>query len=212
MHDHAHHHSHGHAHDQGLAASLRYLRLLPVMWRSAVSDEVVAAIGPKAGERVVDLGAGMGSATVAALRTGASVVAVDPTPLMRAILRGRRWWPGRGKLSVLEGAAESMPLADGSVDALWTVNTIHHWTQRTRAAGELARVVRPGGRVLLVDEDIEDPGHPWHERMRARRKPHFDNVDIEALAAELTAAGFTRAEGTRGSFAGRPAKVLRAER
>ncbi len=109
MPEHAHHrHDHGHERDQGMAGSLRYLRLLPAMWRSPVSEEVVAAIGPKAGERVVDLGAGMGAATVEALLTGASVVAVDPTPLMRAILRGRRLWPGRGNLSVLAGAAESL--------------------------------------------------------------------------------------------------------
>ena len=61
---------------------------------------------------------------------------------------------------------------------------------------------------------MEDPTHPWHERMRARRKnPHFADVDIEALAADLTAAGFASAEGTRSrSFAGRPAKVIRAVR
>lgn len=114
---------------------------------------------------------------------------------------------------VRSGAAESMPLADASVDALWTVNTIHHWTERTRACRELARVVRPGGRLLLVDEDMDDPSHPWHERWRARQqKPHFETVNIEALAAELADAGFTRAEGTRSSVAGRPAKIIRAVR
>lgn len=67
--------------------------------------------------------------------------------------------------------------------------------------------------MLLVDEDMDDPRHPWHERWRARQyKPHFEAVDIEALAAELVAAGFTNAEGTRTSLAGRPAKVIRAVR
>lgn len=108
MQEHAHHRRdrHGHEHDQGMAGSIRNLRLPPVMWRSPVSSEVVSAIGPKAGERVVDLGAGMGAATVEALLTDASVVAIDPTPLIRAILWGRRWCPGRGSLSVLAGAEE----------------------------------------------------------------------------------------------------------
>jgi precorrin-6B methylase 2 len=111
MHEHAHHRRNGHGrkHDQGMAGSLRYLRLLPAMWRSPVSSVAVGGIGPKAGERVVDLGAGMRAATVEAVLTGASVVAVDPTPLMRAILQARRWWPGRGNLLVLAGTAESMP-------------------------------------------------------------------------------------------------------
>ena len=212
MHDHPHgaSHRHGHELDRGLLALVHYLRLLPVLWRSRVSSEVVRAIAPKTGERVVDLGAGMGSATVEAVRTGASVVAVDPAPSMRRILRLRRWWPGRTTVTVLDGAAESIPVADGSVDALWTVNTIHHWTDRAKASRELARVIRPGGRVLLVDEDLGDPGHPWHER--AKRWHRFDEVDVDALAAALLAAGFATASGNRTSFAGRPAKVISASR
>src|SRR4051812_25662626 len=116
MHAHSHRpaQAHGHEHDRGIPALFRYLRLLPVMWRSPVSSEVVRVIAPKAGERVVDLGAGMGSATVEAVRTGASVIAVDPAPYMRWILGFRRRWPGRATVTVLEGAAESIPVPDGS--------------------------------------------------------------------------------------------------
>src|SRR6478752_6097770 len=130
MHDHAHHeshHSHGHGHDQGLTGFLRYLRLLPVMWRSPVSTAVVEAIAPQAGERILDLGAGMGAATVEVARTRAAVLAVDPTPFMRAILRLRFNPLGREGVQVLDGSAESIPVPDGSIDALWTVNTLHHW-------------------------------------------------------------------------------------
>src|SRR5690348_6584039 len=98
MADHIGHHApradggseHGHAHDRGLGGLLRYLRLLPYMWRSEVSQEVVNEVAPVPGERVVDLGAGMGSATVLAARTGATVLAVDPTSYMRRILGMRR--------------------------------------------------------------------------------------------------------------------------
>src|SRR5215211_7923810 len=186
MHENRRHlgHSHGHEHDRGVLALLRYLRLLPMMWRSQVNSEVVRAIAPKAGERVLDLGAGMGAATMEAARTGATVVAVDPAVYMRWILQFRRWCQrGRATVTVADGAAESIPAPDGSIDALWTVNTIHHWTERTKAASELARAVRPGGRVLLVDEDMDDPQHPWYgqaQRRRARRHAHFDDVDVEA--------------------------------
>ena len=209
-HSHRANHGHGHEHDRGVLAFVRYVRLLPVLWRSQVSSEVVRAIAPKAGERVVDLGAGMGSATVEAVPTGASVVAVDPAPYMRSILRLRLWWPGLRAVTVLDGAAESIPVADGSVDALWTVNTIHHWTDRERASRELARVVRPGGRVLLVDEDLGDSEHPWHERAKAWHQ--FDVVDVDALADTLREAGFATARGSRTSFAGRPAKAISAGR
>jgi len=114
---------------------------------------------------------------------------------------------------VVDGAAESIPLADASVDALWTVNTIHHWTQRTAACAELARVVRPGGRVLLVDEDFDDPTHPEHARWQTARARHgFEQVDPAVLADALRAAGFASAEGVRRAIAGRPVRLVRANR
>ena len=195
---------------------LRYLRLLPYMWQSDVSREVVRSLALQAGERVVDLGAGMGAATMVAAHGGATVVAVDPTSYMRRILDvRRRWQRGGGAITVVEGAAESIPLPDASVDALWTVNTIHHWTERTAACRELARVMRPGGRVLLVDEDFDDPAHPLHKRTQAARERHgfaFEEVNPAALADSLRAAGFASAEGASAPIAARPAKVVRATR
>jgi ubiquinone/menaquinone biosynthesis C-methylase UbiE len=186
------------------------------MWTSPVNREVVRSLAPASGECVVDLGAGMGAATVEAARSGATVVAVDPMPYMRRILRLRRGWQRhRAAIRVVDGAAESIPLDDASVDALWTVNTIHHWTERDGASRELARVMKSGGRVLLVDEDFDDPSHPEHRRVRARRARHahhFDEVDPEHLAAALRRAGFVEAHGSRTTIAGRPAKVVRATR
>ena len=207
---------HAHAHDRGLHALIRYLRLLPSMWRSGVSLEVVRSVAPRAGERVVDLGAGMGAATVFAARSGATVVAVDPTSYMRRILGlRRRWQRHRDAITVVEGAAESIPLPDASVDALWTVNTIHHWTDRPAACREVARVMRPGGRVLLVDEDFDDPAHPEHKRLQAARARHghaFEEVNPVVLAGSFRGAGFASAEGVRIAIAGRPAKMIRATR
>ncbi|MGH7298367.1 MAG: class I SAM-dependent methyltransferase [Polyangiaceae bacterium] len=186
------------------------------MWTSEVSREVVRAVAPVSGERVVDLGAGMGAATVEAAMSGATVIAVDPTPYMRRILGlRRRWQRHRAAILVVDGAAESIPVAESSVDALWTVNTIHHWTERDQASRELARVMKPGGRVLLVDEDFDDPSHPAHEQWRTGHARHghtFEDVDPEAVAASLARAGFATARGARTTIAGRPAKVVRATR
>ena len=186
------------------------------MWTSDVNREVVGTIAPTSGECVVDLGAGMGAATVEAAKSGATVVAVDPTPYMRRILQlRRRWQRHRDGIRVVDGAAESIPLEDGSVDALWTVNTIHHWTERARACRELARVMKPGARLLLVDEDFDDPSHPAHERWRARHAGHdhpFEEVDAEQVARSLVEAGFASTRGTRTTIAGRPAKVVSGTR
>lgn len=204
--------AHRHRHDRGVGAFFRYLSLLPELWRSEVGPAVVRSLAPRTGERVVDLGAGMGSASAAAAESGAEVTAVDPGWYMRGALR-LRGFLGRGPAAVLDGAAESIPLEDASVDALWTVNTIHHWTDRPAACRELARVMRRGGRVLLVDEDFMDPAHPGHARHQAKaRRFHFDDVDPVVLAAQLREAGFARAEGMKTSFAGRPAKAVQAVR
>ena len=184
------------------------------MWRSPVSDAVVALVRPQRGERVVDLGAGMGPATVTAALSGARVVAVDPTGFMRNILKLRLLTsPHRGHVAVLEGAAESLPVDAASIDALWTVNTIHHWSNVAKAAAELRRVVRPGGRVVLADEDFEDPTHPFFEQVRQQRAghaSHFAEVDPQAVATLLREQGFVDVTGGFEHVAGRPARVIRA--
>src|SRR4026208_1262567 len=83
-------HGHGQDQDRGVRGFLRYMGMLPKMWRSPLSREVVREIAPQPGERVVDIGAGMGPAPVLAAKAGASVVAVDPTPYMRRIVGTRR--------------------------------------------------------------------------------------------------------------------------
>lgn len=212
--EHNHGHGHAHAHDRGLSGFLRYARLLPRMWRSAVSTEVVCSINPQRSETVLEIGAGMGAAMVVAARTGAQIIAVDPTPYMRRISSLRRLaLPDSERISVKDGAAESLPAADGSVDAVWSVNTMHHWPDLAQALKEIARVLRPGGRLLLVDEDFEDPTHPEHEQFMSARHGHaFTEIDPEAMAATLKALGFESSEGRQEQVAHRPAKVIRGTR
>ena len=171
-------HAHGHEHDRGVAAMLRYLRFAPRMWSSEVNDAVIDLVAPAEGERVVDVGAGMGPATVLAARAGASVVAVEPTPFMRSILKTRRLFSrSRDRITVVDGGAEKIPANDDSIDALWAVNTMHHWVDPERAAVEIARVLRPGGRVVLVDEDFADPTHPDYERFGSKHETSGDDAD-----------------------------------
>jgi SAM-dependent methyltransferase len=108
-------------------------------------------IGP--GTRVLDLAAGTGKLTRLLVPTGAEVVAVEPVAGMRDRLTALL--PG---IEVHDGAAEALPLADGSVDAV-TVAQAFHWFDAPVALAELRRVLRPGGHLFLVwnvrDRDVD---------------------------------------------------------
>jgi ubiquinone/menaquinone biosynthesis C-methylase UbiE len=212
-HESTHEHAHAHAHDRGWTGFLRYASMLPRMWKSVVSSAVVAQINPRQGETVLEIGSGMGAAAFVAARSNAAVIAIDPTPYMRRVMRLRRFaHVGSRRISILDGAAEAIPVAAESVDALWAVNTMHHWTDLDRAFAEIHRVLRPGGRLLLVDEDFENPAHPDSEKFQQKRAKHahsFTSIDPINLTEKLRRLGFNTSEGLQESIAGRPAKVVR---
>lgn len=209
-----HPYGHGHQHDRGWGAVARYLRYFGSMWMSPVNREVIVLLDIRPAEQVLDVGAGMGPGAVLAAKAGARVVAVDPTPFMRLVLGVRRLWQrSRNRMEILDGTAEQLPVPDASVDAAWAVNAMHHWSDLDAAIGELRRVLRPGGRLVLVDEDFDDPSHEDHKRFSARRRSHdveFADVDPAEVGSKLVAAGFVVDEAGKTLVAGRPAKLLRA--
>lgn len=104
--------------------------------------------------RVLDLGAGTGQLTRELVRAGHDVVAVEPDDDMRSALAATGI-----AAEVLAGTAEDIPLAEGSVDAV-LVGQAYHWFDRERAHAELARVLRPSGKLGLL-WNIRDGREPW---------------------------------------------------
>ena len=191
---------------------LRYAKHASRMWSSEVNDAVVDALSLRAGEHVVDIGAGVGAGASRAATHAGQVFAVEPTPYMRRIL-SLRSRTSRKPFAVVDGSAEATGLPDDSVHAVMAVNTMHHWTNIDDACSELARILRPGGRMLLVDENFEDPTHPDHERWTAMHEEsghahHFHMVDTGAIAAKLEEAGVPVTFHGERHIAGRPAWVI----
>ncbi len=178
------------------------------MWSSDVNDAVVDLIDPKRSERAVDIGAGMGPGTMRAAAAGAHVTAVEPTPFMRRVLGLRRLASkDRVRIEVVDGTAERLPVADHGIDAIWAVNTMHHWSDLELGVAEIARVIRPGGRILLVDEAFTDPSHPDYERVgRAHEGDHhgFTMVEADQVVRLLEVAGLIEVEAAHREIAGRP--------
>lgn len=109
----------------------------------------IAARHPLSGETVVDLGAGTGKLTRLLVRSTARVIAIEPLAQMRAVFS--RLFPAT---ELLEGTAEAMPLADATA-GLVACGQSFRWFANEAALGEIARVLRPGGELLLVsNEDV----------------------------------------------------------
>src|ERR1700736_6745381 len=124
------------SHDRSLsfgAAASAYER-----GRPSYPPEAIDWLLPRGARRVLDLGAGTGKLTTRLVERGLEVVGVDPIPDMLEVLRG-----------ALLGTAQEIPLEDNSVDAV-LVAQAWHWVDPERAIPEVARVLRPGGRLGLV--------------------------------------------------------------
>jgi SAM-dependent methyltransferase len=107
--------------------------------------------------QILDLGAGTGKLSKVAASLGHDVVAVDPSEEMLALCRHV---PG---VDTMVGAAESIPLAHASVDAV-LVGQAFHWFEHARALPEIARVLRPQG-VLGLLWNHHDTVVPWVRRL-----------------------------------------------
>jgi SAM-dependent methyltransferase len=115
----------------------------------SVADEVAAALDIEAGWRVLDVATGSGNAALSAARLGAEAVGVDYVPAL--LERGRRRVEAEGLDVVLvEGDAEALPFGDGEFDAATSVFGAMFAPDHERAAAELVRVVKPGGKIGLA--------------------------------------------------------------
>lgn len=209
--------AHGHDHE-GWLHQLRYLKHAPRLWKAPVNEALVEQVAPAPGEQVLDVGAGMGPAVLAASnRIGEGrVFAVDPSPLMRGIMRVRRASRGLGeRMVVLKGKAETLPLEDGSIDAAWSINCVHHWGDDEKACREFARVIRPGGRLVLLDEQFSDPTHPrydYYDSSRRGQPGFFHEIDTARLGRLLEESGFSVDRAGDERVDGAPVKLVWAVR
>ncbi|MEA3199782.1 MAG: hypothetical protein QOE90_1210 [Thermoplasmata archaeon] len=117
----------------------------------AVRCAALDAAGVRAGLHVLDVGAGSGFVTEEALARGARVSAVDASPLMVDELRRR--FP---RVEARVADAEALPYPADSFDAVLANMCLHHVERPAVAIAEMARVLRPGGRLALTDLDAHD--------------------------------------------------------
>jgi demethylmenaquinone methyltransferase / 2-methoxy-6-polyprenyl-1,4-benzoquinol methylase len=118
-------------------------------WRRAL----VGLVAPRDGQRLLDVATGTGLVARELLaRADCSVVGIDQSAAMLARARAR--FTGEiadGRIELLEGQAEALPFADGSFDGLTFTYLLRYVEDPAATLAELARVVRPGGRVASLE-------------------------------------------------------------
>jgi ubiquinone/menaquinone biosynthesis C-methylase UbiE len=115
-----------------------------------VGETLCEAVDVEAGERVLDVAAGNGNASLAAARRGCEVTASDYVP---ALLEGTRARAASNGLTIdtRQADAEALPFDDGAFDVVLSTFGVMFSPNQERAAAELLRVCRPGGRIGLAN-------------------------------------------------------------
>jgi ubiquinone/menaquinone biosynthesis C-methylase UbiE len=122
---------------------------------------IIARIGVRFGDRpltILDVGCGTG-VFAARLREALPQAKVWGVDLVAAMLaKGRsRWQSHRGYVVPVQGDSEQLPFCEGAFDVVTCSNSFHHYPHQQRAVAEMYRVLKPGGRLILVDGSRDDP-------------------------------------------------------
>ena len=114
-----------------------------------VQRMLVDILRVKAGKTVADVGAGTGFVTETLIAHGMKVIAVDSSEHMLGYLDNK--FGGRKLLQCVNGNAEKLPLEDEVVDAAVASVVMHHLEFPSRCVGEMKRIVKPGGSVVILE-------------------------------------------------------------
>ncbi|WP_342323694.1 methyltransferase domain-containing protein [Kosakonia sp. BYX6] len=122
---------------------------------------------------VLDLGCGAGHASFVAAGVVREVTAYDLSEKMLAVVRQAASDRQLNNISTVHGAAEKLPFTDDTFDVVISRYSAHHWHDVALALREVKRVLKPGGKFILMD--IASPGQPvldiWLQTIEVLRDP-----------------------------------------
>lgn len=143
---------------------------------------------------VADLGCGEGYLTIEAARWARRVIAIDRSPVVLARARALGTRKRAANITWKRGDLEKLPIDDGSVDVALLSQALHHAMDPAVALAEVSRILRPGGRVLVLDLRAHDEA--W---VRDRLGDRWLGFSDEHLVGLLTRGGFTHVRVTPGA-------------
>lgn len=117
----------------------------------SIREKAVTAAGVTAGTVAADLGAGTGFITEELLKHGVRVIAVDQAESMLKQMKAK--FGPKASVEYRQGDAERLPIESGSLDYAFANMYLHHVEDPARAIQEMARTLKPGGRLVITDLD-----------------------------------------------------------
>lgn len=130
--------------------------------RRAVSERIIRGLGIKPGSRVLDVGCGTGLIIpwlLEAVGSGGHVTALDIAERMLAIAREKH---GRSNLEFIHADIADTPFLEGSFDEVVCHNCFPHVADKRRAAREMFRILKPGGRVTVCHNESREEVNALH--------------------------------------------------
>ncbi|NMP23212.1 class I SAM-dependent methyltransferase [Sulfobacillus harzensis] len=177
-HDHHHHHHGPWTHEQ-----LQHLEN-PEREKLMPREPVLAALNPQLGEKIADVGAGLGWLTfplAVAVGESGAVLAIDPSQDGIRAIRDKAQQQQLPQVETLERSAEDTGLPADYVDGILWHTMYHDVGNRPRAIGEMFRILKSGGRWVIVD---------WVKENTESGPPITVRLSPDEVRSEVETAGF----------------------
>ncbi|HXQ25596.1 MAG TPA: methyltransferase domain-containing protein [Candidatus Acidoferrales bacterium] len=154
--------------------------------------KVVELARPKSTDIALDIATGAGHTALALAPHVAKVIAYDMTEEMLAETRRNAAARGLANVSTQQGIAESLPFPDATFDIVSVRQAPHHFTDVRAAVREMARVAKPGARVIVIDStapEDESLERQWNHIEKLRDPSHVRNYRPSEWREIVAAAG-----------------------